>query len=417
MKLGNHRCKIKIDYELNCDKQAENPYENYIQKNTSLLTKSYIINERESSCYNYAPLPVVLNSGNGIFVEDVDKNIYIDFLSGYSSLNFGHCNKEILDPVIPYLSVLHMTSRAFHNTLLGIVSNIMANLFDLDKVLFMNSGVEAGESAIKFARRWGYKKKNIPDGKAEILFFNGNFWGRTIAACASSDDKSRYQNFGPFGGLGFHLIPYNDVEKLEASLKENPNICGVMLEPIQGEGGIIIPKEDYLLQVRELCTKYNTLMIVDEIQTAFGRGAGNITVGQSKNVRPEMILLGKSLSGGFYPVSAVVGKNEVMNLIRPGEHGSTYGGNPLALRFVHSVLNYISTGKDILSVNKKEGIMSSLLKFKSKYIKEIRGRGLMFGIELFDDSPFNAHDVCIYIMERGVLCKPTKSNIIRYYIY
>jgi len=415
MKLGNQYSDSPINYMLKCDKSSENPYEDYIQNRSSMVAKSYILNERIFTCYNYAPLPVVLEKGNGIFVQDVDNNFYVDFLSGYSSLNFGHCNSEILDPVVPQMSQLHMTSRAFHNTLIGNVSKILAHLFDMDKVLFMNSGVEAGESAVKFARRWGYKVKKIEENQAEVVFFSGNFWGRTIAACGSSDDKSRTSNFGPYGGLGFHIVPYNNIQKLEEILQQRPNICAIMLEPIQGEAGIIIPQEDYLLKVRELCTKYNVLMIVDEIQTALGRGAGNTTVCRSKNVKPDLLLLGKSLSGGFYPVSAVVGKNEVMDLIRPGEHGSTYGGNPLALRFVYSVLNYIANGKCILEVNDKEGIFSTYLKFQNKFIKEIRGRGMMFGIEIFEDSPISAHEISLYLMERGILCKPTKSNILRYF--
>ena len=413
IKLGNQYSDLRIDYSLKSERVYENPYEEYIQNRSSLVTKSYILNERTSSCYNYAPLPVVLVSGNGIIVQDVDNYNYVDFLSGYSSLNFGHCNKDILEPVIPQMSQLHMTSRAFHNTLMGSASKILASLFDLDKVLFMNSGVEAGESAVKFARRWGYKVKNIPDNEAEVVFFSGNFWGRTIAACASSDDKSRINHFGPFDGLKFHIVPYNDIPKLEEFLKERPNICAIMLEPIQGEAGIIIPEEDYLLRVRELCNKYNVLMIVDEIQTAFGRGSGNTTVCRSKNIKPDLLLLGKSLSGGFYPVSAVVGKNEVMDLIRPGEHGSTYGGNPLALRFVYSTLNYLANGKCILEVINKEGIFSSYLKFQCKFIKEIRGRGMMFGIEIFEDSPVSANEIALYLMERGILCKPTKYNILR----
>ena len=415
IKLGNHKANSPINYDLNMETN-ENPYENYIKNEATELTKSYILKERTFSCYNYAPLPVVLESGQGIYVKDVDKNTYIDFLAGYSSLNFGHCNTDILNSVIPFMSTLHMTSRAFHNTLLGNVSKLLTNLFDMDKVLYMNSGVEAGESAVKFARRWGYKKKNIPDGKAEVIFFKGNFWGRSIAACGSSDDKSRYSNFGPFGGLGFHLIPYNNVEALEITLKENPNVCGLMIEPIQGENGVVIPAEDYLNKVRQLCNRYNVLMIVDEIQTGLGRGTGNISICRSKNIKPDMILLGKSLSGGFYPVSAVIGSNEVIDLIRPGDHGSTYGGNPLALRFVYSTLNYITSGNIIISVNIKEGMLSTFLKIKSKFIKEIRGRGLLFAIEFFEDSPVTAYKASLYLMERGILCKPTKSNILRYLI-
>jgi ornithine--oxo-acid transaminase len=413
IKLGNRYASTPINYELKSEKGAENPYETYMLTRSSIYTKSFIQTERQYTCYNYAPLPVVLESGNGVYVQDVDKHIYIDFLSGYSSLNFGHCNKEILNSVIPSMSTLHMTSRAFHNNLIGSVSQTLANMFDLDKVLFMNSGVEAGESAIKFARRWGYRKKGIPDDQAEVIFFAGNFWGRTIAACASSDDKSRYNQFGPFKGLGFHIIPYDDVEALENALQSNPNVCGVFLEPIQGENGVIIPHEDYLSNVRHLCSKYNALMIVDEIQTAFGRGAANSTVCRSKNIRPDLLLLGKSLSAGFYPVSAVVGKNEVMDLIRPGEHGSTYGGNPLALKFTHSTLNYLVNNRILHDVGIKEGIFSSYLTFNSKFIREIRGRGMLFAIEVFPDSPVSANDVSLYLMERGLLCKPTKSNILR----
>ena len=412
--LGNQNGSLPITYLLNCDKKAENPYDKYILT-TSYLTQQIISNERQSSCYNYAPIPVVLKQGNGIYVQDVDKNIYVDFLSGYSSLNFGHCNKEILNPVIPQMSTLHMTSRAFYNEPLNQVCNLLKALFQQEKVLFMNSGVEAGESSVKFARKWGYKVKGIPENKAEIIFMNGNFWGRSIAACGSSDDKMRYENFGPFGGLGFSLIDYNNTTKLEEVLKDNSNICGVMLEPIQGENGVIIPDNGYLAKVRELCTKYNVLMIVDEVQTAFGRGAGNVSMCKSQNVIPDMITLGKSLSGGYYPVSAVLGKNSIMDLIRPGEHGSTYGGNPLAMKFVLSTIDYFTKDPSLMkNVDIKEGLMSTYLRFENKLIKEIRGRGMIFAIEMNNDSPVSAYDVCLYLMERGILCKPTKSNIIRY---
>jgi ornithine--oxo-acid transaminase len=293
------------------------------------MQSNYFIQlEDQFGAHNYHPLPVVLTKGKGVMVWDVEGKEYLDFLSAYSAVNQGHCHPKIVEALIAQVSNITLTSRAFHNDILGGYEKYITGYFGFDKVLPMNTGVEGGETAIKLARRWGYDVKGIEENKAEILFVEGNFWGRTMAAVSSSNDPSSYKGFGPFMP-GFTLIPYNNLDALEATFKANPNIAGFMFEPIQGEAGVVVPDEGYLKGVRILCDQYNVLMIADEVQTGLCR-TGKMLACDHENVKPDILILGKALSGGVLPVSAVLANDEIMLCIKPGEHGSTFGGNPLA---------------------------------------------------------------------------------------
>jgi ornithine--oxo-acid transaminase len=283
-------------------------------------TNYYVALEDQYGAHNYHPIPVVIEKGSGIYLTDVDGKRYIDFLSGYSAVNQGHCHPVIINALTNQAQNLTLTSRAFHNNWLGQYEKYITNYFGYDKVLPMNTGVEAGETAIKLSRRWGYEVKKIPHNEAIIIFAEGNFWGRTIAAISSSTDPSSYTNFGPFVP-GFSLVPYNDLVALETAFKNN-NVAGFMLEPIQGEAGVVLPDEGYLKGVRDLCTRYNVLMIADEIQTGLCR-TGKMLACDHENVRPDILILGKALSGGTIPISAVLCDDPIMTLIKPGEHGST----------------------------------------------------------------------------------------------
>lgn len=388
-------------------------YEDYINIKSSNDTIRVIKGERLVLCSNYAPLPVVLSQGNGVYLKDVEGRTYIDFLSGYSAVNFGHCNSTIIQGVYQQMNNLYMTSRGFYNNKLYIASDLICKIFEYEKALFMNSGVEAGESAVKIARRWAYDVKKVPNDQAKIVFAKGNFWGRTIYACGTSDDPSRFTGFGPYE-TSHYLVNYNDLQDLERVLEKDPTICAVFLEPIQGEGGVNVPNPGYLRGVQELCKKYNTLFIIDEIQTGIGR-TGYKLYCNSEGVKPDIVLLGKSLSGGVYPVSAMLSSSAIMNLIKPGEHGSTYGGNPLASAAVIYAMSFY------LRNNLNENAMARGLEFgtlltdlrSNRLVKEIRGRGLMFSIELHESAKYNAYDFSLWLMERGILCKPTKKNIIR----
>ena len=307
--------------------------------------KDFIRLEDQFGAHNYHPLPVVLTKGEGVFVWDVHEKKYLDFLSAYGAVNQGHVHPKILFSLTQQAQKLTLTSRAFYNDQLGLLEEKLCHKFGYEKALLMNTGVEAGESAIKLARKWAYEIKGVPPNQAEILFAKKNFWGRTISAVSSSTDPESYTNFGPYTP-GFSLIEYNDLEALEEALKANSNIAAFMVEPIQGEAGIIIPQKGYLKGVRELCSKYQVLFIADEIQSGLGR-TGKWLACDHENVKPDMVLLGKALSGGFIPVSAVLSSNEIMNTLKPGQHGSTYGGNPLAAAVAITALEVLESEKMI----------------------------------------------------------------------
>lgn len=394
---------------------SEGIYEDFIQAKASEDTKKFIKAERDFLCNNYAPLPVICAKGKGTYIQDIDGKIYIDFLSAYSAVNLGHCNQHILNAAYDQMRKLHMTSRAFYNNVLAIAGHIVCNLFQYEKVLFMNSGVEAGESAVKIARRWGYVEKKIPNDQAKIVFAKGNFWGRSLYACATSDDPSRYEGFGPFDRSTHYMVEFGNLEDLKNLLESDSNICAVFLEPIQGENGVVIPPPDYHREVSKLCKKHNVLMILDEIQTGIGR-TGYLLACQMDNVHPDMVLLGKSLSGGFYPISAVLTSRKIMDTIKPGEHGSTYGGNPLAAQVCIAAMQEI-VQKPIIKNSFERGVELGLMLREelqsNRFIKEIRGRGLMYAIELWPECGYSAYDFSLWFLERGLLCKPTKKFTLR----
>jgi ornithine--oxo-acid transaminase len=376
-------------------------------KNTSY----YVALEEKYGAHNYHPLPVVIERGEGVYLYDVEGKQYFDFLSGYSAVNQGHCHPAIIKAMTEQASKLTLTSRAFYNNQLGEYEQFITLYFGYDKVLPMNTGVEAGETAVKLARRWAYEKKGVAANEAVILFPEGNFWGRTIAAISSSTDPSSYTNFGPFVP-GFSLVPYNDLVALETAFKNN-NVAGFMLEPIQGEAGVVLPDEGYLKGVRDLCTRYNVLMIADEIQTGLCR-TGKILACDHENVRPDILILGKALSGGTIPISAVLCDDPIMTLIKPGEHGSTYGGNPLACAVAISALQVLKD-ENLASNAEKMGhlLRTELEKIKSPFIKTIRGKGLLNAIVVEHSNPNAAWDLCLHLKNNGILAKPTHGDKIR----
>ena len=375
-------------------------------------TQHFIDLEQKFGAHNYHPIPVVLNRGKGVFVWDVDDKKYYDFLSGYSAVNQGHCHPRIIKALIEQAQKLTLTSRAFHSSLLGEYEQLISSYFGYDKVLPMNTGVEAGETAIKLARRWGYKVKGIPTNQAKIIFATGNFWGRTLAAISSSTDPSSYENFGPFMP-GFELIAYNDLNALESALQDK-NVAGFMFEPIQGEAGVVVPDEGYLSGIRNLCSQYNVLMIADEIQTGLAR-TGKMLACDHENVRPDILILGKALSGGVLPISAVLADDEIMLTIQPGEHGSTYGGNPLACAVAMTALQVLKDEK--MEDNAESmGILfrNEIKKLDSPFIELIRGKGLLNAIVIKHKNPEASWELCLSLKENGLLAKPTHGDKIRF---
>ena len=371
--------------------------------------------ENDFGAHNYHPLPVVLERGEGVYVWDCEGKIYFDFLSAYSAVNQGHCHPKIINALINQSKKLTLTSRAFYNSALGPYEKFICDLFDYDKVLPMNTGVEGGETANKLARKWGYLKKGIPENKARIIFAKGNFWGRTLAAISSSDDPLSYKDFGPYMP-GYDLIPYNDLEALETELKDF-NVAAFMVEPIQGEAGVVVPDEGYLEGVRRLCDKYNVLFIADEVQTGIGR-TGKLLASDYENAKPDLLILGKALSGGVFPVSAVLANNEVMMCIKPGEHGSTFGGNPLACAVAQAALEVIiEENLAENAYNLGEYFREELNKFikDSPIVKLVRGKGLLNAIVINDTEESNtAWNLCLEMKNNGLLAKPTHGNIIRF---
>eukprot|EP00908_Phaeocystis_cordata_P022234 Transcript_4658.p1 GENE.Transcript_4658~~Transcript_4658.p1 ORF type:complete len:477 (+),score=218.83 Transcript_4658:100-1431(+) len=371
--------------------------------------------EEKHGAHNYHPLPVVLERGEGVHVWDVDGRRYLDFLSAYSAVNQGHAHPKILAALTEQAGKLTLTSRAFHNSVLGEYERFVTDFFGFDRVLPMNTGVEGGETAVKLARRWGYDVKGIPPDQATVLFCENNFWGRTLSACSSSSDPSCRKGFGPFMP-GMDLVPYNDLPALEAALAANPHVAAFMLEPIQGEAGVVVPDEGYLRGVRELCTRHQVLMIADEVQTGLCRTGAMLAV-DHEQVKPDVLVLGKALSGGVYPVSAVLASDEVMLTIAPGEHGSTYGGNPLGSAVAIAALEVLRDEK--LAENARamgELLRSRLDAVRGDAVQTVRGKGLLNAIVVRPQpapgAP-DALDLCHALMRRGLLAKPTHGNIIR----
>ncbi len=379
-------------------------------------TKSDYLMELEDNygAHNYHPIPVVLEKGNGVLVWDAEGKQYYDFLAAYSAVNQGHCHPRIIKALVDQAQQLTLTSRAFYNNKLGEYEKFITEFFGYDKVLPMNTGVEGGETALKLARRWAYDVKGVPENKAKIVFANGNFWGRTLAAISSSNDPSSYKGFGPYMP-GYELVDYNDLNGLENAIKD-PNTAAFMVEPIQGEAGVVVPDEGYLKGVRELCDKYNVLFIADEVQTGLGR-TGKMLACDHENVKPDILVLGKALSGGTLPVAAVLASNEIMLTIKPGEHGSTYGGNPLACAVATEALKVLRDEK--LAENSESlgqlfrEAMVKLMK-ESDAITKVRGKGLFNAIVIKEKNGKSAWDVCLKFAENGLLAKPTHGDIIRF---
>ena len=380
-----------------------------------LSSEEFIKTEHLYGAHNYHPLPVVLKRGEGVYLWDVEGKKYYDFLSAYSAVNQGHCHPKIISALIDQSKELTLTSRAFHNNVLGEYEKFITGFFGYDKVLPMNTGVEGGETAIKLARKWGYENKKIPKNKAKIIFVEGNFWGRTLGAISSSTDPSSTNGFGPFMP-GYEIIPYNDLKSLENALKD-PNVAGFMVEPIQGEAGVVVPDENYLPEAFKLCKKSNVLFIADEVQTGIGR-TGKMLCCDHFGIKPDILILGKALSGGVFPVSAILSSNEIMLTIKPGEHGSTFGGNPLACKVAIAALNVIK--EEELAINaEKLGIIfrEKIKKFikGSTIVKSVRGKGLLNAIIINDyDNSNIAWSICLKMASKGLLAKPTHGNIIRF---
>ena len=371
--------------------------------------------ELQYGAHNYHPIPVVLERGEGVFVWDVEGKKYYDFLSAYSAVNQGHCHPKIISALNEQADKLTLTSRAFHNNVLGVFESYASNLFGYDKLLPMNTGAEAVETAIKLCRKWAYEKKKILPESAKIIVFDGNFHGRTTTIISFSNDSDAKHNFGPYTP-GFISVPYNDINALETVISSETNIAGVLIEPIQGEAGVVVPDDGFLSSVKELCTVNNVLFIADEIQTGIAR-TGRLLACDHENVKPDILILGKAVSGGVFPVSAVLADDEIMLCIKPGEHGSTYGGNPLACQVAMAALKVVQD--ENLSKNAEE--LGQLFRFEleqfiltNKLITQVRGKGLLNAI-LINDSPESstAWDLCVKLKENGLLAKPTHGNIIR----
>ncbi len=368
--------------------------------------------EDQYGAHNYHPLPVVLQRGEGVFVFDVDGKKYFDFLSGYSAVNQGHCHPRIIKALMEQAPKLTLTSRAFHSNLLGPYEKFITAYFGYDKVLPMNTGVEAVETAVKLARRWGYTKKNIPANQAKIIVCSHNFHGRTTGVISFSTDPDSTTNFGPFIP-GYEVVPYNDLVALEKAFQDS-NVCGFLFEPIQGEAGVVVPTDGYYSGIRNLCTEYKVLMIADEIQSGLAR-TGTMLAIDIEKVKADILILGKALSGGVLPVSAVLANDEVMLTIKPGEHGSTYGGNPLACAVAMEALQVLKDENMVENAAAMgELFRSEIVKLQSPFIKLVRGRGLLNAIVIQHSNKEAAWDLCLQMKENGLIAKPTHGDKIRF---
>lgn len=378
----------------------------------SARQQHYIDLEARYGAHNYHPLPVVLEKGSGVHVWDVDGNRYFDFLSGYSAVNQGHCHPKIVEVFQEQAAKLTLTSRAFHSNLLGEYEQYITQYFGYDKVLPMNTGVEAVETAIKLSRKWGYQVKGIAANSAKIVVCSENFHGRTTGVISFSTDPDARNEFGPFIE-GYLIVPYNNVDALEQAFQD-PNVAAFIFEPIQGEAGVVVPDEGYYQKVRALCTKYRVLMVADEIQTGLCRTGRTLCV-DHEGVRPDMIILGKALSGGMMPVSAVLADDEIMMTIKPGEHGSTYGGNPLACKVAIKALEVLKEEKMAERAHDMGMLFRQLLsELHSPYISLIRGKGLLNAVVIKHSNPNAAWDLCVEMMHNGLLAKPTHGDKIRF---
>lgn len=396
-----------------------------LEKNISQV---FIDQEDKFGAHNYHPLPVVLARGEGVYVWDVEGKRYYDFLSAYSAVNQGHCHPKIIDALIKQAKTLTLTSRAFYNDQLGKYEQFLAEYFDFDKVLPMNTGAEAVETVIKIARKWAYEKKEISENKAQIIVCDGNFHGRTTTIISFSNDINAKKNFGPYTS-GFTSIPYNDLQALKSTLENNSNIAGFLVEPIQGEAGVYTPANDYIMEAKRLCNEHNVLFIADEIQTGIARTGSllavcgncnceNICERQQTYAKPDILILGKALSGGVYPVSAVLANNEVMNVIKPGQHGSTFGGNPLAASVAIAALQVV-TDENLAQNARKLGhiFRKKIGAFieTSSIATLVRGKGLLNAIVINDtEESETAWNICLSLRDNGLLAKPTHGNIIRF---
>lgn len=375
-------------------------------------SKDYIEKEEKYGAHNYHPIPVVLAKGMGVYVWDVEGKKYFDFLAAYSAVNQGHCHPKITRAITEQANTLALTSRAFYNNILGDWEEYMTKMFGYDRMLPMNSGAEADETALKLVRKWAYKVKGIPDNEARIIVCDGNFHGRTITIVSMSSDPDSYGDYGPFTP-GFIRIPYNNLERLEEELRK-PNIAGFLVEPIQAEAGVFVPDDGYLKKAAELCKKYNVLFVADEVQTGLGR-TGKLLACDHENVRPDILVLGKALSGGVYPVSCVLADNEIMLTIKPGEHGSTYGGNPVAAKVAMAALDVIVEEKLAENAERLGHIFRVEMKaVKSEMIDIVRGKGLLNAIAVKPKKGKTAWDVCLRLKENGLIAKPTHEHIIRF---
>lgn len=415
--------KIPLDHDVSMEtfplskKEDADPYDNYTSSNrVSSKVRDLISYEKDILCNNYAPLPIVIKKGRGAILEDVDGVKYVDCLSGYGAINFGHSHPYIISMILKQLTTLNLTSRALYTTVHCQAASLCREIFGYEKVLFMNSGVEGCEAAVKLARRYAYRVKKIPENKAKIVYMSGNFWGRSITACGTSDDPLRYTHYGPYDNHHY-IVPYGDIDKLTEVLNSDENICAVMAESIQGEAGFIIPDSNFIKAIRNLTRSKNILYIDDEVQAGMGRSGKKLAYEWHLEAdKPDIVVLAKALSSGSYPVSAVLTSKSIMDLIGPGEHGGTFTGNPLGMASVIASLNYFKKENyNVVQNCNFVGIYLSHLLFKTnfKWLKEVRGRGMLIGLEFHDNIPISTPDLCLLLMEKGLITKNSHKYNLR----